>query len=314
VPEGDVVWRTAQRLREALAGRRLLRCELRWPSLSTADLSGWTVTEVASAGKHLLVRCLPPAGGPAAPLTLHSHLRMEGSWHVHRTGQAWTAPKPRHEVRAVLVNEAWTAVGHRLGMLDLIRTTDEARLVGHLGPDLMGPGWDHAEAVRRLGEQPDRPVGEALLDQRVLAGIGTFYACEVLFLRGVSPWTPIAQAGDLGRLVELVHRMMLANRDRGVQSTTGDLRHSREQWVHARSGLPCRRCGATIRVAPIGQAPADRVAFYCPSCQPGPTPTDDGRPQRPLGAPGSRAGTGSGGRAGTAPGGRTLRSEPGRHV
>lgn len=268
-----MVWRTAQRLREALAGQPLIRCELRWPSLSTADLSGWTVADVVSAGKHLLVRCTPPAAVADLPLTLHSHLRMDGSWQVHRTGQPWNPPRPRHEVRAVLANRVWTAVGHRLGMLDLVRTAEEGRLVGHLGPDLLGPGWDHAEAVRRLASDRGRPVGEALLDQRVLAGVGTFYLAEVCFLRGVTPWTPVGEAGDLGRLVELLRRMMLANRVRGVQSTTGDLRRGREQWVHARSGMPCRRCGTTVRVAPIGAAPVDRVAFYCPSCQKGPTPT-----------------------------------------
>lgn len=283
MPEGDVVWRTAQRLHAALAGRTLTHCDLRWPSLSTADLTGRAVTEVVSAGKHLLLRCGPaPAGGP--PLTLHSHLRMEGSWYLHRTGQGWRPPKPAHEVRAVLVNPEWTAVGHRLGMLDLVTTADEHRLVGHLGPDLLGPGWDAAEAVRRLAASAGRPVGEALLDQRVLAGVGTFYLSEVLFLRGITPWTPVEGAGDLSRLVDLVHRIVVANRDRGIQSTTGDLRPGREQWVHARSGRPCRRCGTPVRVATIGTAPTDRVAFYCPACQCGPTPTDDGRPQQPLGA------------------------------
>ena len=291
MPEGDVVWRTAQRLHAAMAEQVVSRCDLRWPSLATVDLSGRTVTEVVSAGKHLLIRLTPRPQATATTtaadegVTLHSHLRMEGSWHVHRTGQPWTPPHPRHEVRAVLANATWTAIGHRLGMLDLVPTAQEDRLVGHLGPDLLGPGWDPAEAVRRLAAQHGRAVGEALLDQRVLAGLGVFYMCEVLYLRGVTPWTPVEESGDLDRLVGLAHRMILANRDREIQSTTGDLRHGRQQWVLGRSARPCRRCGTTIRVAPIGQAPVDRVAFYCPSCQRGPAPTDHGRPQRPLGAP-----------------------------
>lgn len=286
MPEGDLVWRTAQRLHGALAGQVVTRCDLRWPSLATVDLSARTVTEVVSAGKHLLMRFVSGPQSAAGPqrLTLHSHLRMEGAWYVHRTGQSWTAPRPRHEVRAVLANPMWTAVGHRLGMLDLVPTDHEGRLVGHLGPDLLGPGWDRAEAVRRLAADPLRAIGQALLDQRVLAGIGTFYMCEVLFLRGLTPWTPVAQSGDLDRLVTLVHRIMLANRDRETQSTTGDLRQGQHQWVHGRSARPCRRCGTTVRVAPIGRAPVDRVAFYCPSCQRGPAPTDHGRRQRPLGA------------------------------
>jgi endonuclease VIII len=277
MPEGDVVWRTAARLNTALGGRRLTVSDLRWPSLATTDLTGREVIEVVSAGKHILTRI---AGG----LTLHSHLRMEGSWHVHRTGEPWVRRRPEHGVRAVLANAEWTTIGHDLGMLDLVPTGAEHALVGHLGPDVLGPGWDPAEVVRRLAAAPDRPIGEALLDQRVLAGVGTFYLAETLFLRGVSPWTPTAHLGDLDALVALVHRLMTANRDRPVQSTTGDLRPGRHQYVHARSGRECRRCGTTVRVAPIGAPPKDRPAFYCPRCQPGPTPTDTGRRQAPLGA------------------------------
>jgi endonuclease-8 len=277
VPEGDVVRRTAQRLHAALAGRHLTVSDLRWPSLATVDLTGREVLEVVSAGKHLLTRV---EGG----LTLHSRLRMDGSWHVHRTGEPWARPRAAHKIRAVLANRDWTAIGHDLGMLDLVATDREDTLVGHLGPDVLGPGWDPAEAVRRLGAVPGRPVVEALLDQQVLAGVGTFFMSEALFLRGVSPWTPVADTGDLVALVDLVHRLLLANVERGVQSTTGDLRPGRQQYVHARSGRPCRRCGSTVRVALIGTAPQQRTAFYCPRCQPGPAPTDDGRPQAPLGA------------------------------
>ncbi|WP_088285181.1 DNA-formamidopyrimidine glycosylase family protein [Kineosporia sp. A_224] len=283
MPEGDVVWRTAQRLHAALAGRVLLRTDLRWPSLATVDLAGRPVLEVVSAGKHLLTRVAGTDDGPG--WTLHSHLRMEGSWHVHRTGEPWRGGRPDHGIRALLVNDTWTAVGHRLGMLDLVPTDQESTLVGHLGPDLLGPSWDAAAAVARLVADPARPVGEALLDQRVLAGVGTFFMCEALFLRGVTPWTPVGDAGDPAALVDLLHRLLTANRDRAVQSTTGDTRDGRTQYVHARSGRPCRRCGATVRVASIGRAPTDRVAFWCPRCQHGPTPTDSGAPMRPLGSP-----------------------------
>lgn len=273
MPEGDVVWRSAQRLHAALAGRPLVRSDLRWPSLATVDLRGRVVDEVVSRGKHLLVR--------AEGLTLHSHLRMEGSWHVHATGQPWRTARASHGVRAVLANAEWTAVGHRLGMLDLVPTGEEARLVGHLGPDVLGPGWGPAAVeavVAALLAQPQRAVGEALLDQRVLAGVGTYFMAEALFLRGLSPWSPVGAVGEeaLRVLVELERRMLLAG--------TKDVAHGSLGHVHARSGLPCRRCGTTVRVAPIGQAPQARSAFYCPHCQPGPTPTDDGAPQAPLGA------------------------------
>jgi endonuclease-8 len=279
VPEGDVVRRTAQRLHAALGGRTLVTSDLRWPSLATVDLRGRDVLEVVSAGKHLLARV---EGG----LTLHSHLRMEGQWRVHRTTDTAAGRRSAHDrgVRAILANAEWTAVGHRLGMLDLVPTDREDGLVGHLGPDVLGPGWDAAEATRRLLAAPGRAVGEALLDQRVLAGVGTFYMCEVCFLRGVSPWTPAGEVPDPAGLVTLVYKIMWANAERVVQSTTGDVRKGRQQYVHARSGLPCRRCGTTVRVAMIGPAPTDRTAFYCPHCQPGPAPDQGRAAPAPLGA------------------------------
>jgi endonuclease VIII len=284
VPEGDIVWRAAHRLNAALAGRVLTLSDLRWPSLATVDLTGREVTEVASRGKHILTRVA--AAGAEPPVTLHSHLRMEGSWHVHRTGERWRS-RGESGVRAVLANDTWTAVGHKLGMLDLIPTADEDRLVGHLGPDLLGADWDADEALRRLRRDPQRSIGEALLDQRNLAGIGTFFMAETLFLRGITPWTPLADVdatGGLPAVVGLAHKLLDVSRVRGLQVTTGDTRPGRTNYVHARSGRPCLRCGTPIRVASIGVPPEDRVAFYCPHCQRGPAPTDDGRPQRPMGA------------------------------
>ena len=246
MPEGDVVWRTAQRLDAALAGRVVEHCDVRWPSLAETDLTGRGVLEVVSAGKHLLTTV---EGG----LTVHSHLRMEGSWHVHRTGEPWANARSASAVRIVLGNAEWTAVGHKLGMLDVLPTRDEHTVVGHLGPDVLGPSWDPAEVLRRLLDQPGRPVGDALLDQRVLAGVGTFYMAEACFLRGVTPWTPVADVPALERLVEVAHRLLDVNKDRAVQATTGDTRPGREQWVHGRSGRPCRRCGTGVRVAGIGE-------------------------------------------------------------
>jgi endonuclease VIII len=285
VPEGDVVLRTARRLQAALAGRPLIKSDLRWPSLATADLTGRQVLEVVAVGKHLLIRL----GGD---LTLHSHLRMEGSWHVHRTGERWKGARPEHGIRVILANQEWTTIGHRLGMLDLVATRDEGSIIGHLGPDILAPSWNVDEATDRVATHPDRGIGEVLLDQRVIAGIGTFYVSEACFLRGVNPWLPVREVageaiGDvtgLRGLLDMAHRLMTANVERGAQVTTGDARRGHEQWVHSRSARPCRRCRTTIRVAPLGQPPNQRVAFWCPSCQPGAVPTDSGIPQRPLGA------------------------------
>jgi endonuclease-8 len=296
MPEGDVVWRTASRLDQALAGRVLVHADLRWPSLATRELTGRTVHEALARGKHLLIRLSgddgSADGGSEPPLTLHSHLRMEGSWRIDPTRGAPAAVVRRQEadVRAVLANHDWTATGLRLGMLDLVATRDEDSLLGHLGPDVLGPDWDLARVLETLRTQPDRAIGEALLDQRVLAGIGTFYLAETMFLAGRTPWTPVSEltgddgADPLTRLVERARRLLRLNRDRVGQVTTGDARPGHEAYVHGRSGQPCRRCGTTVRLARLGAAPADRVAFYCPTCQRGPTPTDDGRQQRPLGS------------------------------
>jgi endonuclease-8 len=294
VPEGDVVLRTARRLHAALAGRTLTRSDLRWPSLATADLTGREVREVIARGKHLLIRIAAGATDPADPngrevdLTLHSHLRMEGSWHVHRTGEPWRGARPEHGIRVILANPEWTAIGHRLGMLNLVRTDAEASLIGHLGPDILGPGWHLDDAAARVdalaAAQPGRPIGEVLLDQRVIAGIGTIYMSEACFLRGVNPWQPVGEVRDVTALVGMAHRLMTANLDGAAQVTTGDARRGQEHWVHGRSGRPCRRCRTTVRVAALGTGPTQRPVFWCPACQPGRVDTDSGAPQRPLGA------------------------------
>jgi endonuclease-8 len=258
VPEGDVVWLTARRLHEALAGRPLTCAQFRVPRLATADLRGRTVLEVVSRGKHLLIRV---EGG----LTIHSHLLMEGRWQIRPAG-----PMPRdHRVRVVLANAEWQAVGQSLGLVELLRTAEEDAAVGHLGPDLLDPGWDGglaAQAVARLEEQPSRAIGEALLDQTRLAGIGNVYKAEVLFLRGVHPWTP--DVPDLPALVELAHRLLDANKARHGHVTTGDLGRGREHWVYGRAGRPCRRCGTRVERAPQPSDVGDRTAFWCPRCQP----------------------------------------------
>jgi endonuclease-8 len=247
----------------ALAGRALTRVDLRVPALATADLTGATVTEVLARGKHLLIRV---EGG----LTLHTHFRMDGSWRLQRPGERWRGG-PAHQVRVVLANADWEAVGYRLHDIALVPTAEEDRLVGHLGPDLLGPDWDAAEAARRLAADPDRPIGDALLDQRLLAGVGNLYKNETLFLTGVNPWTPVGKVGDVPKVVATAYRLMRANRDHPEQSTTGSMRRGEQHWVYGRPGQPCRRCGTLVRVAE--QRPEDhpeygRVTYWCPHCQP----------------------------------------------
>ena len=282
MPEGDTVWRTAQRLDKALAGGQVVLSDLRFPEVATADLRGSTTLEVVSRGKHLLHRF-------DNGLTLHSHLRMEGQWRIEAPGDAarWLR---RDDLRAAVGTASWTGLGLRLGMVDLVPTSAEATLVGHLGPDLLGADWDQTTAMANL-RSSGTSIGAALLDQRNLAGIGTLWASESLFLCRVGPWTPAAEVSDedLAAVVSRAHDLLNQARHHVVQSSTGIRRRGEESYVHARSGRPCRRCGTTVRVAMIGPPTRERTMFYCPGCQHGLGPTDDGRPQRPLGAAAGRA-------------------------
>ena len=192
MPEGDTVWQAASRLHGALAGKVLTRSDLRVPKYATADLTGRTVLDVIPRGKHLLTRI---EGG----LTLHSHLRMEGQWRVEHPGSRTERALRRQDLRAAVLTDEWSALGLRLGMLDLVPTAREADLVGHLGPDVLGPDWDPDSAAARLRAHPGTLV-EALLDQRTLAGVGTFWASELLFLERLHPWAPAARS-DPARLL-----------------------------------------------------------------------------------------------------------------
>ncbi|NNN35711.1 Fpg/Nei family DNA glycosylase [Streptomyces sp. S3(2020)] len=273
MPEGDTVWQAAHRLHTALAGKALTRSDLRVPKYATADLTGRTVLDVTPRGKHLLTRI---EGG----LTLHSHLKMDGSWKVYATDQRWTGG-PTHQIRAILGTADRTAVGYRLPALELLRTTDEPRAVGHLGPDLLGPDWDPDRALANLLQDPARPLGEALLAQRNLAGIGNVYKSELCFLLGVTPWLPVGALPEdrAARLPTLAKKLLEANRDRPVRTTTG--RRGQDLFVYGRAHHPCLRCRTPVRVADQGDGSRERPTYWCPACQTGPTPGTARRPGTP---------------------------------
>lgn len=280
MPEGDTVRLTASRLHHALAGRTLAGSDFRVPRHATADLAGARILSFTSYGKHLLCRF-------DTGLTLHSHLRMDGSWRVLAAGREL----PRREaadIRVVLDStKGIRAVGLRLPVVDLLATADEPLVIGHLGPDILAPDFDEAEAVRRLSAVPRRPVVEALLDQRNLAGIGNMWAGETLYLRGVSPWTSAGKV-DLVGCVRLARRMMTFALRHPGQVTTGNSRRGQTHWVYGRTGEPCRRCGTPIEYRPAGAAatadpppstagaavgngnvdPYQRDTWWCPHCQP----------------------------------------------
>ena len=257
MPEGDTVYLAAKNLNAALAGQVLTRCDIRVPKFATVDLSGDTIDEVASRGKHLLMRI--------GAHTIHSHLKMEGSWHLYKHGTRWR--RPAHSARAVLETREWVAVGYSLGILEVIARDDEASVVGHLGPDLLGADWDPDEALRRLTADPGRAAGIALLDQRVMAGLGNVYRNELCFLRGILPTRPVGEIEHPDKLVALAHRLVEANKDRVERTTTGKLRGATD-WVYGRAGRPCLRCGTTILEGRLGVNDLElRETFWCPRCQ-----------------------------------------------
>ena len=269
------MWLAAQRMQTALAGATLRRGEFRLPQLAALDLTGVAVREVVPRGKHLLIRL-------ADERTLRTHFRMDGSWHIYRPGTKWRGG-PAYDVRVVLATEEWECVGYRLHDVEIVPTADEDRLVGHLGPDVLGPDWDLAEALRRLRANPDEQVGVAILDQRNLAGIGNLYKVETLFLCGVHPWARVADVDNLEAVVSRARTLMLANRHHPEQTTTGISRRGEDHWVAGRKGKPCRRCRTPILLGEQGPATQERVTWWCPTCQAATSPID---PQARTGEPG----------------------------
>lgn len=257
MPEGDTVYRAAKQLDQALGGTVLTRCDIRVPAFATVDLTGETVESVISRGKHLLMH--------VGAYTIHSHLKMEGSWQLYPHGGTWR--RPDWQARAILENSEWVAVGFQLGTLEVVPRQAEEEIVGYLGPDLLGPDWDAELALANLRADLDRPIGLALLDQRNLAGLGNVYRNELCFLRGVLPTTPVGAVDDLPRMVTLAKRLIEANKDRAQRTTTGKLRGDTD-WVYGREGRPCLRCGTTVLHGQLGDTELQlRDIYWCPHCQ-----------------------------------------------
>lgn len=269
------MWRAARQLHEALAGQTLTASDFRVPRFATLNLSGWTVTEVVPRGKHLLMRVKGP--GDKA-LTIHSHLKMEGTWQVYPPGGRWR--KPGFTARCVLRTAAADAVGFSLGILEVVATANEDSIVGFLGPDLLGPDWDLDEAERRLRARPDVPIGVAILDQSNLAGIGNIYRCEACFLSGVHPATPVSAVADLRTLMTDAKQLLEANLGPGRRVTilnargmpVGRMAGRPGYWVYRRDQHPCLKCGTPVRRGLLGKlnGEEERDIYFCPKCQPVP--------------------------------------------
>jgi endonuclease VIII len=250
MPEGDTVWHTAEILRQALVGRTLTRCDVRVPRFAATDLTGQVVDEVYSRGKHLFIR--------VGPASIHSHLKMDGSWRV-----ASRAVRNDQRIRIILEADDIRAVGIDLGVLEILDRAHDADVIAHLGPDLLGADWNPQVAAANLTARPDRPIAEALLDQRVLAGIGNVYCNELCFVSGRLPTALVSAISDPHRLVSRARDMLWANRYRWNRCTTGDTRAGRQLWVYGRAGQSCRRCGTPINY----DDGRERVAYWCPACQ-----------------------------------------------
>ena len=257
MPEGDTIYQAARKLDQALTGQVLTSSDFRVPSLATSDISGATVTGTVSRGKHLLTRF-------DNELTLHTHLKLDGTWLVQPLGSRWR--RPGHTARVVLRTTTTEAVGFQV-VLDLVRTSSEQDLVDHLGPDLLGPDWDADVALQRLLADPALPIGVALLEQRNLAGVGNVFKAELCFIAGVDPLTPVAVVPDLPAVLARAKQLLEANKDRHTRVTTGDRRRGYQLWVYGRRG-PCLRCGTPIRKVDQGPPGHERVTYWCPTCQP----------------------------------------------
>lgn len=274
MPEGDTVARLAHTLAEKLNGALLRETDFRVPAHATANLSGWRITEVAARGKHLLIRTIAP--DEHRKLTLHSHLRMDGSWRLISRAESAAQARPRRflgaDVRVVLTTSDTHAVARAVTEVRLIPTVDEAVMLGHLGPDPLAQDWDAGEATARLGAARDTLLSTALLDQRIMAGIGNVFRCEVLFLAGVNPWRTVAQVPHISEIVDCAATLLQENVKRRSRVTTGDDRRGHQLWVYGRAGQPCRRCGGAVRSGTVGSgAPerhdAARIIYWCATCQ-----------------------------------------------
>lgn len=274
MPEGDSVYRLRQRLDAATCGTRVLDGELRSGNGAGLSLAGRSIIAHDTHGKHLLTRFDDLS-------TLHTHLRMQGSWTITRAGRALPSvarEKARVRLRLQDGREVW---GLDLPVVDLVPTAREHDVVGHLGPDPLREDWDAAEAVRRLSARPDRPFVAALLDQTRIAGLGNLWVNELAFLRGVHPFAPIG-ATDLDAVVALAARCLRisATVPGMYQVTTGDRRKGSSHWVAGRAGRPCLRCGTRVRVRDeVSNDPEQRRTWWCPRCQPAPSGGGVGIPE-----------------------------------
>jgi endonuclease VIII len=272
MPEGDTIFRAAQALHRALAGQPVARFESAYPKLNRVaedhPIVGRTVDTVSARGKHLLIAF-------SGDLVLHTHMRMNGSWHLYRPGVRWQ--RPAQDMRVLVATASVIAVGFNVPIAELLSSRDLARhpVLRTLGPDLLSAAFDGAEVIRLMRARGRETVADVLLDQRVVAGIGNVFKSEILFLAGIEPFTPVAALSDadLERLVGISRDQLKANvLDRSKtlslaigRRTTRSLDPNAKLWVYGRGGKPCRRCGTMIQMRKTGIDA--RLTYWCSQCQ-----------------------------------------------
>jgi endonuclease-8 len=258
MPEGDTIHHAARRIRAVLQDRvpeqiitpHPRHAGDRWPE----RLAGRAVRAVDARGKHLFVRF-------EGELTLHSHLRMTGVWGVHREGERWRRSARRAWL--VLRTGEWTVVEFDGPVLELMSDSRARRdrRIAALGPDVIGERFDRDAFLRRLrAADPARPLGDALLDQRIVAGIGNVWKAESCFATGIDPWRPLGEVRD-----EEAAAVVGFARKHMRQSADSDGFSERPRAVYDRAGRPCPRCGTPI--CRRAQGDGNRLTYWCPGCQ-----------------------------------------------
>jgi endonuclease-8 len=273
MPEGDTIFRSARALSRALAGKTITHFHSELARLAVqaenAQLIGQVLTEVTAHGKHLLMRF-------ASGVTLRTHMRMSGSWHIYRAGERWR--RPRSDMRIVLETADFQAIAFTVQEAELIEARELDKRLERVGPDVLASDFDPQLTAARLLAAGERPMCDVLLDQRVLAGLGNVFKSELLFLARVHPARPASTLDRASaeliceRAKELLH---LNVRDgaaggivtyHGMRRTTGRSDPGDRMWVYGRVGRPCRECGTTIEQQRMGQHA--RSTYFCPRCQP----------------------------------------------
>lgn len=272
MPEGDTIYRAARRMNDALAGKRIIAFESVFPQLTRIHddetLVGRTVEKVDAIGKHLLIHF-------SGDLVLRTHLRMNGSWHIYRPGEEWF--RSRRDMRITIATEDFVVVGFTIPVAEFLSgdELERSRDLRALGPDLLSDSFDGEEAFRRLRGAHGLQIADALLDQRLMCGVGNVYKSEVLFVGRVNPFEFVAEVSDekIRELISISRRLLKVNvtpdtqqgPHRGGRWTTGRLNPDERLWVYGRSGKPCFRCRTEIESKK--QGPDARLTFWCPGCQ-----------------------------------------------